>query len=302
MTRYWHNGNIAVTNPGGSWAEHIARGSQGGEDFPVPVGTPLYAPDTGWLRFRTSPLSEGGGQALTIVRDDGAVLEVFHASSGAGVTLNGPARRVQTNERAGASGGARGTPSQGLSSGPHAHEHGKVNGRRVPLSSIPTLQPAGGGASGFIPEGDSIMRNIRNSAGVISTIGEMSVELVAAHAWPAVRATWGDFVQLADDEYNGQVAFALRRRAEFLTALGQTVLADDLIDEFAEKISTAVAIDLDEDQAAILARLDALDEAVRAVDASTVDEADIAALRDGLAALPREIREELARGLVSAAE
>jgi murein DD-endopeptidase MepM/ murein hydrolase activator NlpD len=316
MTRFWHNGLVAMSK-GGTWQDHLDRGSPGGQDFPLPVGTPAYAPDSGTLRFRTSPATEGGGQALEVVRDDGVILTLFHASSAVGVALNGPGRRVQKNERAGASGGAKGTPSQGRSNGPHMHEHGKVNGRRVPLGSIPDIAPTGGGGSGSINEGDLTMRNIRNSAGIISTVGEESAEVVAANAWPAVRATWGDYVQLADDEYNGQVMFALRRRAEKIADQAKATVAlipsatlpDDLVDqivarlegEFADKIAGAVAIDLDEDRDTILARLDAIDEAVKAVDVGTIDEDDIASLRAGLAALPAAIRVELGRGLLTQA-
>lgn len=148
MTRYWHAGRVALSTEG-SWQDHLDRGSAGGEDFPLAVGTVAYAPADGMVRFRTSPSTEGGGQALTLVRADGVVFELFHARDGAqaGLALGGPSVWVREGQPVGHSGGGKGTPSQGKSTGPHMHEHAKANGRRFPISSFIT----GGGLAGTKP-------------------------------------------------------------------------------------------------------------------------------------------------------
>jgi hypothetical protein len=153
VTRYWHTRGWQLSE-GGSWQDHIDRGSPGGEDFPLGYGTPVYAPDDGMLSFHRASERpnriygaagwDGAGQVLLLTRPDRVEITLFHASAGQGLTLGGPARQVTKSALAGKSGGADGTPSKGLSSGPHAHEHAVVKGRRVPISSL----MSGGGLAG----------------------------------------------------------------------------------------------------------------------------------------------------------
>lgn len=157
MTRYWHQPGWKLSK-GGSWADHVRRGSPGGEDFPLGHRTAVFAPASGWLSFHRASERpnrihgaagwDGAGQVLLLTRTDGVEFTLFHASAGEGVTLGGEPRWVREGDRAGKSGGRRGTPSQGLSTGPHSHEHAVVNGRRVPISSLMT-DTAGGGVAPF---------------------------------------------------------------------------------------------------------------------------------------------------------
>lgn len=156
MTRYWHAGDPRL---GDDWDAHVRRGSPGGEDFVVAQGTSAYAPDDGYLQFLPASARpnrlygaagfDGAGQVLLLTRADGVEFMLFHASSGNGLRL-GQGRQASRSELAGESGGARGTPSQGLSTGPHMHEHAVVNGKRVPISSL--MGGFSGGGSTPLPK------------------------------------------------------------------------------------------------------------------------------------------------------
>lgn len=130
MVNYWHTGNPTMTD---DHAAHLRRGSLGGEDFAVPVGTPLYAPTAGLLRFR---IAGTGGGTLSLLGDDGNLYEAMHCSSSP-FTLGGAALRVSSRQFAGASGGAPGHYLAGSSTGPHVHEHYiRPDGVRRPISDL----------------------------------------------------------------------------------------------------------------------------------------------------------------------
>lgn len=236
----------------GTWEQHRARGSAGGVDWGAPFGSPIYAPEGGG-RLTFLYFSDGSS-VLRITRPDGTRTELLH-----GHLIGSAPRDVRGGELIGSSDGRKGALGANGSNGPHIHGHDVTAGgvRVFPFSTIAST-PAGGGGSGFITQGDIDMRNIRNSAGIISTVGEFSVEPVTANAWPAVQKTWGDFAQMADDEYNGQLVFAARRRADFIADIAKAIpgaqLSDEQIDalaakfegEFADRIGAAVAVDVSE--------------------------------------------------------
>jgi len=129
MPRLFHNGSPRVTC---SHPCHLARGtSAGGEDFGLNERTPLFAPVSGTYRFRRAGT---GGWTITVIPADarlrGFVLEVMHLHSSAGLVLGGASRYYSEGALVGFSGGRVGHPGAGSSTGPHAHEHGYVAGRR----------------------------------------------------------------------------------------------------------------------------------------------------------------------------
>lgn len=179
MTRYWHNG---TPTRGDDWAAHLRRGSRGGEDFVVGAGTPAYAPDDGLLQFLPAAARpnkewgdwgfDGAGQVLLLLRRDGVEFMLFHAAD-AIVALGGKGVQVTEGQYVGRSGGKRGTPSQGLSTGAHMHEHAVVRGRRVRISDVAPI--SAGGGSAHIPESEedevkTCQMHYTDSQGVVQRI------------------------------------------------------------------------------------------------------------------------------------
>ena len=115
---------MAMTNPFSGfpvtddWAAHRARGSLGGVDFATPVGTPIYAPVAGSVRFHAGNGSGGYIISLSLADSPGYVMEFLHCSG-----FNGSNRSVKAGELLGYTGGARGAAGSGSSTGPHVHVH-----------------------------------------------------------------------------------------------------------------------------------------------------------------------------------
>lgn len=108
------------------WDDHIRRGSAGGIDYKMPVGTPLPSPEAGTVSY--IPNNGTGGHTAVITHKDGRQTVYMHLSS---FTLwNGAL--VNAGDIVGKSGGAKGAPGAGSSTGPHLHAHQNQNGRRVP--------------------------------------------------------------------------------------------------------------------------------------------------------------------------
>lgn len=117
------------------WQAHLDRGSLGGIDYDMPVGTPLPAPSDGTLT--NVPNNGSGGHTAIITRKDGTKTVYFHLSK-----FTTP-REVKEGEIVGYSGGAKGAAGSGNSSGPHLHAHDvTVDGKRaMPFSTIGGNEP-----------------------------------------------------------------------------------------------------------------------------------------------------------------
>jgi len=80
------NLNMAMPNPfanypmSDDWAAHRARGSLGGVDFATPVGTPIYAPVSGSVRFEAGSGSGGYIISLALADSPGYVMQFLHCS------------------------------------------------------------------------------------------------------------------------------------------------------------------------------------------------------------------------------
>ncbi|MEH1017655.1 M23 family metallopeptidase [Micromonospora sp. CPCC 206060] len=99
------------------WQEHLARGSAGGIDFAMPVGTALPACGAGTVW--NTPDNGTGGHTVTINHVDGYRSQYLHLSQF--VLANGTS--VASGAIVGRSGGAAGAPGSGSSTGPHLHWH-----------------------------------------------------------------------------------------------------------------------------------------------------------------------------------
>ncbi|MEO9323768.1 peptidoglycan DD-metalloendopeptidase family protein [Nocardioides sp. C4-1] len=120
----------------GTWQEHLDRGSLGGIDYGMGVGTALPASGAGTIT--NTPDNGTGGHTVTISHGDGWRTQYLHLSSFS--CSNG--QSVARGQTVGLSGGAAGAPGSGSSTGPHCHVHliDPSGVRRNPLEVI------GGGA------------------------------------------------------------------------------------------------------------------------------------------------------------
>ncbi|MEU4778038.1 M23 family metallopeptidase [Micromonospora sp. NPDC023633] len=114
------------------WQEHLARGSAGGIDFAMPVGTDLPACGAGTIS--NIPNNGTGGHTVTIHHSDGYRSQYMHLSQF--LLANGTS--VPSGAVVGRSGGAAGAPGSGSSTGPHLHWHMiDPAGRRInPLTYV----------------------------------------------------------------------------------------------------------------------------------------------------------------------
>lgn len=117
-----------------NWADHIKRGSLGGIDYAVPVGTPVKAPCDGTVKQIAG--SGSGGYYVQLWHKDGSHDEFLHLSKFAAKG------KVKQGDIIGYSGGAKGAVGAGSSTGPHVHWHLILkNGKRV--NPLPYVDGAG---------------------------------------------------------------------------------------------------------------------------------------------------------------
>src|SRR4051812_13303466 len=108
------------------WGCHLNRGSSGGIDRAMSVGTDIPCCDAGTIRYLAN--NGTGGHTATLTHDDGSKTQYMHLSEFVGAT----GRRVSEGEIIGRSGGRKGAPGAGSSTGPHLHAHSITTaGRRV---------------------------------------------------------------------------------------------------------------------------------------------------------------------------
>lgn len=111
------------------WEDHLARGSEGGHDYAMAVGTILPALFTGRVERYSSA---SGGISLRLVKLNGDGVRYLHLSK-----YIAPEGALVMQGRAIAYSGNSGSAT----TGPHLHIHGIKNGIRVPyfdvLESLP---------------------------------------------------------------------------------------------------------------------------------------------------------------------
>ncbi|WP_431931015.1 M23 family metallopeptidase [Micromonospora sp. RP3T] len=100
-----------------TWEGHLSRGSRGGIDFGMGVGTPLPACGAGTVQ--NIPYNGDGGHTVTIHHGDGYRSQYLHLSQ----FLLADGAGVGAGTIVGRSGGAQGAPGSGSSTGPHLHWH-----------------------------------------------------------------------------------------------------------------------------------------------------------------------------------
>ena len=100
------------------WAAHRARGSLGGVDFGTPVGTPIVAPNPGFVSYEAGNGSGGYIITLALSNSPGYKMQFLHCSA-----FEGGNRNVRQGEVIGYTGGKKGAAGAGSSTGPHVHVH-----------------------------------------------------------------------------------------------------------------------------------------------------------------------------------
>ncbi|WP_433686070.1 peptidoglycan DD-metalloendopeptidase family protein [Micromonospora carbonacea] len=134
----------------GTWEEHLARGSLGGIDFGMAVGTNLPACGAGTIQ--NIPNNGTGGHTVTIHHSDGYRSQYLHLSQ----FLLSDGTAVAAGTVVGRSGGAAGAPGSGNSTGPHLHWH-MINPSGVRINPLTYVgQNPGGGLPKTATEQDGI--------------------------------------------------------------------------------------------------------------------------------------------------
>ncbi|MEH0971850.1 M23 family metallopeptidase [Micromonospora sp. CPCC 205546] len=100
-----------------TWEGHLRRGSLGGIDYGMGVGTALPACGAGTIQ--NIPYNGTGGHTVTIHHGDGYRSQYMHLSQ----FLLPDGASVGAGTVVGRSGGAAGAPGSGSSTGPHLHWH-----------------------------------------------------------------------------------------------------------------------------------------------------------------------------------
>lgn len=126
----------------GTWQEHIDRGSLGGIDYGMGVGTGLPAAGGGVVT--NIPYNGTGGHTVSIQHDNGYRTQYMHLSQFS--LANGT--RIGMGGVVGLSGGAAGAPGSGNSTGPHLHWH-MINPSGTRINPLTFL---GGGGGGGLPK------------------------------------------------------------------------------------------------------------------------------------------------------
>ena len=130
------------------WAAHRARGSLGGTDWATPVGTPIYAPNPGEVRYEYGNGSGGYIISLSLANSPGYVLQFLHCSAFAGSN-----RYVSEGELIGYTGGAKNAPGSGSSTGAHVHVH-LVDPNGVREDVLPWFASSSPASNGLRVDGD----------------------------------------------------------------------------------------------------------------------------------------------------
>lgn len=160
-------GNARVSSGFGPRTMSWGRGQHNGVDFAVPMGTPILAIADGVVSKTLTGYNGGGGWTLGINHDNGYYSGYAHLSR----FLVAEGTRVRQNQPIALSGGARGHPGSGRSTGAHLHFGIKRGGSWIdPLSVL-------GGASVLPPEQgnyateEGAIRDTRNSNSSMTPAG-----------------------------------------------------------------------------------------------------------------------------------
>lgn len=134
---------------GFTWAQHIAAGYKGGDDYWLPEGTPVPSAGTGTVH--ASGLDSAGNSYFQVDLGGGIISEYMHMRSFALAV----GQSVQQGQIVGVSGGAAGDWGRGQATGPHVHWDIYINGvRSDPLAYLAGHGSTGSGASNIIQEND----------------------------------------------------------------------------------------------------------------------------------------------------
>lgn len=176
---------FARFNISDDWAAHRARGSLGGTDWDTPVGTPIYAPNPGQVTYEYGNGSGGYFISLALENSPGYVMQFLHCSA-----FEGGNRRVSEGDLIGYTGGAKGAPGSGSSTGAHVHVH-LVDPNGVREDVLPWFQSAASPAPAPSASADpKELQRLLTDRGYYS--GAIDGEL-GRQSWTAVQTLCADF-------------------------------------------------------------------------------------------------------------
>lgn len=164
---------MAMNNPfagypiSDDWAGHRARGSLGGVDFATPVGVPITAPGAGYVSYTYGNGSGGYYITLSLADSPGYKMQFLHCSA-----FEGGDRNVGAGEVLGYTGGAKGHPGAGSSTGPHVHVH-MIDPNGVREDVMPWFGASSSSSSGIsasMAEAQQILANLGLYTGAVDGV------------------------------------------------------------------------------------------------------------------------------------
>lgn len=123
-----------ITSPYGYRTHPVyktAKQFHNGIDLHCPVGTPVLSPADGVVEKAWVDLQHGGGLSLRIKADQGPTFGFAHLSD---VSVR-PGQKVKRGEKVALTGGAKGHPMSGASTGPHLHFTLRIGGETIDPTS-----------------------------------------------------------------------------------------------------------------------------------------------------------------------
>ena len=153
------------------WAEHRARGSAGGVDYAVGVGTPILAPTDG--QVSNIAYNGTGGHTVNLVSPNGYKTQFMHCSQFVSEGWYAQGSVI------GYTGGAKGADGSGSSTGPHCHVHIITpNGNRVNM-----LDYVGQDFAGSVSGGNSSDYGFNTGGGSATAWAVIQQNVAAPHGY-----------------------------------------------------------------------------------------------------------------------
>jgi hypothetical protein len=160
------------------WACHIARGSGGGTDYAVGVGTPIYASFDGVLTNRPPVQYPNSGNTAILTAPNGLAFYHLHLYR---FVAPGPKK---LGDLIGYTGGAYGAVGSGASTGPHLHANAYFNGAIHDVHDFFTETKTAGSSGTAIPVTPDVPKPKEDD--MVHIYVQDQVKGVGSYAWIAV--------------------------------------------------------------------------------------------------------------------
>ena len=212
-------GSVRVSSPFGLRNRPTPGASKDhqGIDYAVPAGTQVKAVGAGVVEFVGK--NKGYGLQVRIKHDDGTVSLYSHLSDTSGLQQG---MTVDQGQTVALSGGVKGDPNAGVSTGPHLDFRIKVNGQFVNPDSVLGGQPKTQLSSLFTPEQLAEMRAkavqaqddhfVKNMTGGIAQAFQNGTEVEIASS---INQAFGEIKKAGDPDRQNSMMRSLQQNISF---------------------------------------------------------------------------------------